>query len=111
MPELPQELQQLDTRMAELQDALSDKDWQRLGDLNRDIAQSFVEPVMAALEAGRLSPSAVQKRLTLLQAFCDQAEASAREAREEASKALQEVGRSRKAANTYARVSDGPSRD
>lgn len=110
MSETAEELKQLDQRMNELRAALADKDWQRLGDLNRDMTALFVEPVMTALEAGRLSPSAVQKRLDLLRAFCDQAEASATEAREEASRALQEVGRSRKAASTYARVSDGPSR-
>lgn len=106
MSETPPELRPLDTRIKELQAALEARDWELLGQLNSDIA-GLLEPAMQALEAGQISPSAVQKRLQALQTFCDDAEAGAREARDEASRVLKGVGRSRQAARTYASVSDG----
>ncbi|WP_339801651.1 SOS cell division inhibitor [uncultured Marinobacter sp.] len=101
------ELEQLDTRIAELKEALDTRNWDLIGELNASVPQ-FIEPVMQALEAGKLSPTAVQKRLETLRIFCDSAEADAREAREEAAKALKDVGKNHKAAKAYARVSDGP---
>lgn len=100
------ELELLDARIAELKEALDTRNWDLIGELNTDVPR-FIEPVMQALEAGKLSPTAVQKRLEKLREFCDSAESEAREAREEAANALRDVGKNHKAAKAYAKVSDG----
>lgn len=97
-------LARLDDRIAELQQALQDTDWERLGELNSDV-RTLIDPVMAALEQRQLSATEVQKRLGELDAFVRQADSAAREARQEARDALEQVGQNRKAASAYARVS------
>ncbi|MFC4260513.1 SOS cell division inhibitor [Marinobacter lacisalsi] len=97
-------LARLDDRIAELQQALQDSDWQRLGELNGDV-RALIDPVMAALEQRQLSATAVQERLGKLDTFVKEADGAAREARQEAREALEQVGQNRKAANAYARVS------
>ncbi len=97
-------LARLDDRIAELQQALQDSDWERLGELNAGV-RALIDPVMVALEQRQLSATAVQKRLGELDAFVQEADGAAREARQEARDALEQVGQNRKAANAYARVS------
>lgn len=97
-------LARLDDRIAELQQALQDSDWERLGELNADV-RTLIDPVMVALEQRQLSATAVQKRLGELDTFVKEADSAAREARQEARDALEQVGQNRKAANAYARVS------
>lgn len=100
---MSESLQQLDIHIAALRQALEDQDWDQLTDLNAR-TNDHIEPVMQDLEAGQLSPTLVQQRLESLSAFCDQAEAQAREARQEARQALEEVSRNRQAARAYGDV-------
>lgn len=100
---MSESLQHLDTHIAALNQALEDQAWDQLTDLNAR-TNDCIEPVMLALEAGQLSPTLVQQRLETLARFCDQAEAGAREARQEARQALEEVSRNRQAARAYGDV-------
>lgn len=103
--EADEALARLDDRIAELQQALQDSDWQQLAELNGDV-RSVVDPVMTALENRQLSAAAVQRRLGELDDFVHHADDAARKARQEAKDALNQVGQNRKAASVYARVSD-----
>ncbi|SES76701.1 hypothetical protein SAMN04487962_101481 [Marinobacter segnicrescens] len=97
-------LARLDERIDQLQRALEARDWTRLGELNADV-RTLIDPVMDAMEQRQLAPTEVQKRLRTLEQFVQQADSKAREARDEAREALEQVGQNRKAASTYARVS------
>ncbi len=99
-----QALARLDERIDQLNQALEDKDWSRLGDLNGGVRE-LIEPVMVAMEKRELSPTEVQKRLQTLDQFVQQADSEARQARAEAKEALEQVGQNRKAASAYAKVS------
>ncbi|MCK7543462.1 SOS cell division inhibitor [Marinobacter bryozoorum] len=98
-------LARLDERIGQLQQALEDRDWTRLGDLNNDV-RDLIDPVMVAMEQRQLSPTEVQKRLRTLEQFVEQADTQARKVRDEAKEALEQVGQNRKAASAYANVSD-----
>ncbi|EON94055.1 SOS cell division inhibitor [Marinobacter lipolyticus SM19] len=104
MTEAPNGLQSLDQLIESLDQALTDKDWDRLSELNLQV-KTTVAPVMAQLEAGELSVEPVRERLERLQAFCDEASAGATEARKEAEQALKGVNRNRNAARAYQNVS------
>lgn len=104
MGQVDDALEALDERIASLRKALEEQDWSRLGELNQGVTD-LIDPVMLALERGELSPTAVQQRLLAMRAFVDDADREARAAREQARQALEEVGRNRKAASAYARVS------
>lgn len=99
-----QALARLDEHIVQLNQALEEKDWVRLGDLNGSV-RALIEPVMVAMEKRELSPAEVQKRLQTLDQFVQQADFEARQARAEAKEALEQVGQNRKAANAYAKVS------
>lgn len=103
--EANQALLRLDERIADLRQALKDSDWDRVAELNHDV-RSLVEPVMTALENSQLPLESVQQRLGDLDAFVREADAAARQVRQEAQEALEQVGQNRKAANAYARVSN-----
>ncbi len=104
MSEPLEALEQLDQHIADLQEALANQNWERLAELNQGVA-AVIDPVMLELERGQLSATAVQQRLLAIQAFVEKADQRARTARDEARDALSDVGRNRKAASAYARVS------
>lgn len=95
----------LDALLEQLQQALSDADWDAIAELNATVS-ARVTPVMAAMEQGDLNPSLVQQRLEQLHRFCDQAQAGAEDTRAEALKALKDVTRNQSAARAYRDVSD-----
>ncbi|MGM0571371.1 SOS cell division inhibitor [Marinobacter sp.] len=97
-------LARLDERIAQLQQSLEERDWTRLGELNSDV-RALIDPVMDAMEQRQLSPTEVQQRLRTLERFVEQADAEARQVRDEAKEALEQVGQNRKAASAYAKVS------
>lgn len=97
-------LARLDERIDQLQQALDDRDWERLAELNSDV-RALIDPVMDALEQHQLSATEVQQRLQTMQTFVQEADTEARQARAEAREALAQVGQNRKAASAYARVS------
>lgn len=109
MTEAPNELRPLDQLLENLDQALNDKDWDRLSELNLQV-KATVAPVMARLEAGELPVEPVRERLERLQAFCDEASAGATEARKEAEQALKGVNRNRNAARAYQNVSGNRSK-
>lgn len=94
----------LDRLTARLEDALAREDWELLGELNGQVAET-VEPVMRALEQRQLEAEEVQQRLQQLQRFCADADARAREVRQEASQALKSVNQNNNAARAYRNVS------
>lgn len=98
-------LEQLDTLIDDLRQALTTSNWDEVSRLNT-LIKPTIAPVMAQLEAGELQPDLVRERLADLQTFCNEAEAGAKEARAEAEQALKEVNRNRTAARSYADVSD-----
>lgn len=102
---MTQPLEQLDTLIDDLRQALATSNWDEVNRLNA-LVQPAIAPVMAQMEAGELQPDLVRERLADLQAFCDEAEACAKEARAEAEKALKDINRNRAAARSYADVSD-----
>ncbi|MCL7945037.1 SOS cell division inhibitor [Marinobacter sp. ATCH36] len=104
---VPEQLEAVDTLVGHLKTALAEKNWEELARLN-ELVKPTIEPVMAALEAGELSPEPVRERLATLQSFCDRANISANEARAEAQKALKEVNQNRSAAKAYQNVSSNP---
>ena len=99
-----EQLEAVDTLVEHLKTALAEKNWDELSRLN-DLVKPTIEPVMAALEAGELSPEPVRERLAALQTFCDRANISANEAKAEAQKALKGVNQNRSAAKAYQNVS------
>ncbi len=101
---VPEQLEAVDTLVEHLKAALADKNWEELSRLN-ELVKPTIEPVMAALEAGELSPEPVRARLATLQTFCDRANISANEAKAEAQSALKEVNQNRSAAKAYQNVS------
>lgn len=103
-------LDAIDILTERLSSALSDKDWDEIAQLSQSIKPT-IEPVMAALEAGELEPEPVRERLASLQTFCDSANISAKDAREEAKRALEEINQNRSAAKAYQSVSFNPGRD
>ncbi|MDX1598693.1 MAG: SOS cell division inhibitor [Marinobacter sp.] len=109
MTESPNDLQVLDQLIGCLAQALSDKDWDRLSELNQQV-KTTVAPVMARLEAGEVAVEPVRERLERIQAFCDEASERAAEARKEAEQALKGVNRNRNAARTYQNVSGNDSK-
>lgn len=109
MTEAPNDLQALDQLIECLAQALSDRNWDRLSELNQQV-KTTVAPVMARLETGELSVEPVRERLERLQAFCDKASAGATEARTEAEQALKGVNRNKNAARAYQNVSGNDSR-
>lgn len=98
-------LARLDERIDQLQQALDERDWTRLGELNSNVRE-LIDPVMEAMEQRQLSPTEVQQRLQTLERFVQQADAQARKVRDEAKDALEQVGQNRKAASAYANVSE-----
>ncbi|SFR50260.1 hypothetical protein SAMN05216203_0953 [Marinobacter daqiaonensis] len=104
MNDANQDLERLDQRILQLQQALEAKDWSLIAELNRTVS-GLISPVMDALEKGELSPTAVQQRLQTMQSFVTDADRQARNAREEAREALAQVGQNRKAASAYEGVS------
>lgn len=109
MTETPHHLKVMDQLIEALADALADKDWDRLAELNSQV-KATVEPVMAQLEAGEVSVEPVRERLERLQTFCDAASAGAAEARQEAEQALKGVNRNKNAARAYQSVSTNRSK-
>lgn len=101
---VPEQLEGVDTLLQHLKTALAESNWDELSRLN-ELVKPTVEPLMRALEAGELSPEPVRERLAKLQAFCDRANISAKEARAEAQQALKEVNQNRSAAKAYQNVS------
>ncbi|MDY6798901.1 MAG: SOS cell division inhibitor [Pseudomonadota bacterium] len=97
-------LDALDQLTVRLEDALAREDWEQLGELNNRVGET-VEPVMQALEQRQLAAVDVQRRLQQLQRFCSEADARAREVREEASRALKSVNKNNSAARAYRNVS------
>ncbi|MDL0430086.1 SOS cell division inhibitor [Marinobacter sp. TBZ242] len=101
---VPEQLEAVDTLVEDLKTALAEKNWEELSRLNERVKPT-IEPVMAALEAGELSPEPVRERLATLQTYCDRANISANEAKAEAQKALKEINQNRSAAKAYQNVS------
>ncbi|TYC58101.1 SOS cell division inhibitor [Marinobacter sp. BW6] len=96
-------LDHLDQLIADLGRALADKDWEAMGRLNEQVKPA-VEPVMVALESGKVEAEPVRLRLQELQQFIDAADDSARIARQEAEEGLKGVNRNRSAAKAYQNV-------
>ena len=97
-------LDHLDQLMADLGQALAEKDWDAMAELNGQV-KSAVEPLMVALEAGEVDAEPVRLRLQEMQQFIDAADESARRARKEAEDGLKGVNRNRSAAKAYQNVS------
>ncbi len=104
MTEAVNDFQALDQLIECLAQALNDKDWDRLSELNQQV-KTTVAPVMARLEAGEVAVEPVRERLERLQTFCDEASSGAAEARKEAEQALKGVNRNRNAARAYQNIS------
>lgn len=101
---VPEQLEAVDALVEQLKIALAESNWEELSRLNERVKPT-IEPVMAALEAGEVSPEPVRQRLATLQTFCDRANISANEAKAEAQKALKEINQNRSAAKAYQNVS------
>ncbi len=97
-------LDRFDQLMADLGRALSDQDWDRLVELNRQV-QPAAEPLMAALEAQELSADEVRTRLEEMQQLVEAMDQGAGRARQEAQNALKGVNQNRNAAKMYQNVS------
>lgn len=101
----PQEhLDHFDQLMADLGRALSDQDWDRLAELNRQV-QPAAEPLMVALEARELRADEVRTRLEEMQQLVEAMDQGAVRARQEAQDALKGVNQNRNAAKMYQNVS------
>jgi len=97
-------LDRLDVLHGQLQDALSEKDWDALAVLNNEV-RPIVEPLMEALEQGQVNPVLVRERLGDFSQFIEAAGKAAQDARSEALEALKGVNTNRKAARAYRNVS------
>lgn len=97
-------LDSLDQLIADLSQALADRDWDALASLNAQVKPT-VKPLVTALEAGQLDPEPVRARLEKLRQFVDAADAGATQARAEAEQALKGMTRNRSAAKAYQNVS------
>ncbi|WP_336366954.1 SOS cell division inhibitor [Marinobacter sp. C2H3] len=97
-------LDQLDSLLAQLDQALVEQDWSALSRLNAQV-QPRVAGVMTALAAGDLDATVVRERLEQLQRFVGMASEQATDARAEAEQALKGVNRNRSAARAYHDIS------
>ncbi len=109
MADTQAELASLDLLIENLERALAEQNWEELGELSEKIKPT-VEPLMLALEEGRLDATPVHSRLEQLHCFVDAADKGAHRARTEAQNALKEVTRNRSAARTYQNVSSNRSK-
>lgn len=100
-------LDAIDTLISHLSEALLRKDWEEMARLNQ-LVRPTIDPLMSALEAGEIKPEPVRERLARLRTFCDQASASAEQAKDEARQALEGVNQNRSAARAYQNVSLNP---
>lgn len=98
------ELASLDSLIADLESALADQNWEELGQLTGQIKPA-VEPLLLALEAGRIDATPIHNRLEQLHRYVEAADKSAHCAKKEAQDALKEVNRNRSAAHAYQNVS------
>lgn len=102
-------LEQLDTLIDDLRQALTKEDWQTLSELDAKV-RPVVAGVMADQEAGDLDQGLVRERLEALLAVCELAQRGAEQARAEAKSALAGMSRNRKATQAYRDISGGRSR-
>lgn len=99
-------LEAMDELRAGLDQALEDRDWDRLNELAGQV-RGAVEPVMSALEQGQVDPSDVRERLEALNRFVEVANDVAVEARDDARRELQGMNQNRSAARAYQDMSGG----
>lgn len=104
MGDMQAELTNLDSLIADLESALADQNWEALGQLTGQIKPA-VEPLMLALEAGRIDATPIQQRLEQLHRYVEAADKSAHCAKKEAQDALKEVNRNQSAAHAYQNIS------
>ncbi|WP_372981441.1 SOS cell division inhibitor [Marinobacter sediminum] len=97
-------LEHFDQLMADLGRALSEQDWDRLAELNRQVKPA-AEPLMLALEAQELRADEVRTRLEEMQQLVEAMDQGAVRARQEAQDALKGVNQNRNAAKMYQNVS------
>lgn len=102
-------IEQFDTLLDDMRQALVKEDWQGLSVLDES-ARPLVESLMAELRDGMVSASLVQDKLAQLQELCQQAQSGAVNARDEARKALEGMRKTSSAARTYQDVSGRRSR-
>lgn len=98
------ELTNLDSLIASLEGALAEQDWEGLGQLTERIKPA-VEPLMLALEAGRIDATPIHHRLERLHRYVEAADKSAHVAKKEAQAALKEISRNQSAAHAYQNIS------
>lgn len=99
-------LEAMDDLRSALDQALEERDWDRLKALSGEV-RGTVEPVISALEHGRVGPSDVRERLEALNQFVEVANKAAVEARDEARRELQGMNQNRSAARAYQDMSGG----
>ena len=104
-----QELRALYRLIEALEQSLEYRELDRLTELDSRVRDT-VAPVMTLMESGQLDANSVTERLKRLQAFCDNAEAGAKQARSEAEQALKGVNRNRNAARAYQNISSNRSK-
>lgn len=97
-------LEQLDTLVDDMRQAVLNEDWTALSVLDEQV-KPCVEKLMAELAAGELAQSVVEERLQMLQAVCQDARAGADKARSEAREALQSMRQTSSAARAYQDIS------
>ncbi|SFM16884.1 hypothetical protein [Marinobacter zhejiangensis] len=101
-------LEQLDTLIDDMRQALVKDDWEALAVLDGNV-RPLVESLMAEVQDGLVSSAVVEERLQALLVVCQQAQAGAENARDQARSALEGMRRTSSAARTYQDVSRGRS--
>ncbi len=98
----------LDQLLEHMQQALKDQDWDLIARLNAQVKPA-IDPLLGALEQGRLAADTVRIRLQSVQDFVDEADSAARRAKAAAQLELKEVNRNSSAAKAYHKVSSSRS--
>lgn len=101
-------LAHLDQLLEHMQQALKDQDWELIGRLNEQVKPA-IDPLLDALEQGRIEAETVRTRLQSVQDFIDAADSAAHRAKAAAQLELKEVNRNSSAAKAYHKVSSSQS--
>jgi hypothetical protein len=101
---MSQALEKLDNLIDEIEAAVAASDWIEVTTCIGKVTD-YVEPMMAELDRGEVSPTLVQQRLGRRQVMCDQAEQGAESSKAEILTTLKGLNRNRDAARSYEDVS------